>query len=98
MGTKPRLFITAPSSHLCAGQIEGCHCLLLKFRLEEVKNKGEKCSPFPRIYNIGLILLFPHILYNMSELRPIEMDSIPPFERSPKIDRTRPIVTTEILN
>ena len=77
---------------------EGCHCLLLKFRLEEVKNKGEKCSPFPRIYNIGLILLFPHILYNMSELRPIEMDSIPPFERSPKIDRTRPIVTTEILN
>lgn len=73
--------------------------LYLKFRLEEVKNKGEKCSPFPRIYNIGLIPLFPHILHNMGpELRPIEMDSILPFERSPKNDRTRPIVTTEILN
>lgn len=26
------------------------------------------------------------------------MDSIPPFERSPRNDRTRPIAITEILN
>ena len=42
--------------------------------------------------------MLPHILHNISELRPIEMDSIPPFERSPRNDKTRPIATTEILN